>query len=147
METAINERIALLKSQLGLSNLDFCHKAKISHGTLHNIQTGENVSAKTINTMCEALNLNKKWLLTGEGPIYQDNPKTPAPAASDPSSFENAINALKTLLENQLAEKDKQIAGLMNLLNKVNFHKPVRKPGSNGRLLSLSNGTALADAA
>lgn len=147
MKATINDRICLLKSESGLSNLEFCHQAKISNGTLHNIQSGENVSPKTIQTICEALNLNKKWLLTGEGAVYNNNPKSPSPAAQDPSSFENAINALKTLLENQLAEKDKQIAGLMNLLNKVNFRKPAQKPGS-GRVLKMTSlGTVLADVA
>ena len=111
MKATINERILLLKTQLGLSNLDFCHKANISNGTLHNIQNNENVSPKTIKIICESLNLNKNWLLTGKGEMF-------APEVTSEKS--NVSKALE-LLEQQLAKKDEQIAQLMAIFSKVNF--------------------------
>jgi transcriptional regulator with XRE-family HTH domain len=111
MKATINERILMLKTQLGLSNLEFCHAANISNGTLHNVQNGENVSPKTIKTIIESLNLNKEWLINGKGEIYLQ------PVKDEKSNLTKAIE----LLEQQLAKKDEQIADLLAVFKKVNF--------------------------
>lgn len=129
MKTTINDRILMLKNESGLSNLDFCYKAKISNGTLHNIQQGENVSAKTISTLCEALNLNREWLINGRGAIYNEMPKDPAPALNP--GIEQALNNLQQLFSEQIRKKDEQIASLLAIVSKVNFHNLLEKTGSN----------------
>jgi transcriptional regulator with XRE-family HTH domain len=114
MKDTINERILMLKTESGLGNLDFCHKAKISHGTLNNIQKGENVSEKTIHSISEGLGISKEWIRTGKG-----EKKLSVPVSAEKSGFQKALD----LLEEQLKKKDDQIAGLMALLQKVNFHE------------------------
>lgn len=76
METTVNQRVLLLKKELDLSNSEFCLKAKISTGTLYTIQNGVQMKSKTINTFCEAFNLNKEWLLHGKGNMFADLQKT-----------------------------------------------------------------------
>lgn len=125
METTINARILLLKSQSDLTNLDWCREAGISHGTLHNIQKGENVQQKTINTLCESLNLNKTWLLTGEGPQYKETPKAVAGGEityrdAYIDDLKNQVNYLQEMLRMALGGKQKS------------FRNPLQNTDSNG---------------
>lgn len=84
MKDTINNRIMLLKTDSGLTNLEFCHAANISHGTLNNIQNGENVSPKTIKAICDALHVNKDWLMTGKGEKHNTTPKAEQNEAQNP---------------------------------------------------------------
>lgn len=121
MKDTINNRIMLLKNESGLTNLDFCHEANISHGTLNNIQNGENVSPKTIKTICEALNINKEWLTEGKGAKHN--------ASKENNALNEKSNVAKALelLEEQLKKKDEQIAQLMKIFAKVNFLNAVEQ--------------------
>lgn len=78
METTVNSRIQVLKSELRLNTMDFCAKAKISNGTFHNIKIGENVNQRTLNNIIENLNVNPDWLINGKGKMFADAPKMEA---------------------------------------------------------------------
>lgn len=138
MKTTINERILVLKTQSGLSNLDFCHMAKISHGTLHNIQNGENVSPKTIQTLCESLQIRKEWLLTGEGEQKDSNPKTDKSNQNERMSWQDATYKTQQELIESLREEVKKAWAVASHLSggKLNFLKLSEKTGS-AKLLNI----------
>lgn len=62
----------MLKTHLGLGNNEFASKANISTTTLWNIQNGGEIAPKTIKNICEAINVNKEWLLTGKGQMFNE---------------------------------------------------------------------------
>ena len=71
METAVNERIILLKNKLNLSDIDFCARAEISTGTLQKIKSKGSISMKIVNSVCIAFNVSRDWLLEGNGEIFE----------------------------------------------------------------------------
>lgn len=83
MEKSVNQRVMMLKSQLNLTNNEFCLRAEISTATLYSIQSGTQMKQKTIKTIAEAFNVNKEWLLTGKGQMFND-PKTETITSVDP---------------------------------------------------------------
>lgn len=119
MKNGVNQRILLLKSELDCTSVEFCAKAKISNGTLANIQNGEPIGQKTIRTIADALKVNKEWLLTGNG----DRKLTVVRDDQDDeiNSFQKALK----LLEEQLRKKDEQIADLISIIGGPNFLEPL----------------------
>ncbi len=75
METTVNERVVLLKTQMNLTIDEFCLKTKMSRTTLWNIQNGGEMKPKTTNIICETFNVNKDWLLHGKGKMFSEAPK------------------------------------------------------------------------
>ena len=121
----VNSRVMLLKTKLKLTQNEFCFKAKISSGTLHNIRKGGIVSDKMQESICEGLNVNPKWLENGEGEIF-------LPAIETQNE---QFNPWKDALVNQMKEEnltlrqqiDKLTNIVMNLSGKVNFINSLEK--------------------
>lgn len=118
METSVNTRVLMLKTHLGLGNNEFATKANISPTTLWNIQNEGEIAPKTIKNICEALNVNRTWLLTGKGKMFNGDPKP-----TEGHAFDEALNKLYETFKDQLKVKDEQIAALTSILQKVNFLK------------------------
>lgn len=74
MEATINERIAILKESLRLTDIEFCNTAKISTGTLHRIKNNSEVSAKVISSICENIGVSREWLVKGTGEMTISTP-------------------------------------------------------------------------
>lgn len=71
----INERIKILRKTLKLNQTDFGKRVAIAQGHLTNIETGKrDVTEKNIKIICLEFNVNKEWLTTGEGVMF--NPLT-----------------------------------------------------------------------
>lgn len=68
----IHERIRELRKMEKLSQTKFGEKLGVSKDVITNIEYGR-VEPKQllINYLCKIFNVNKKWLLTGEGEIYE----------------------------------------------------------------------------
>lgn len=68
----IHERIRELRKMEKLSQTKFGEKLGVSKDVITNIEYGR-VEPKQllINYLCKTFNVNKKWLLTGEGEIYE----------------------------------------------------------------------------
>lgn len=67
----INKRIKEIREDINLSQQKFGEKLGVSRDVISNIENNR-VEVKTvfINHMCEIFNINKEWILTGEGEIY-----------------------------------------------------------------------------
>ena len=70
MET-INERIAFLISDLGISKTKFAERLNISPSFVTRICAGDKIpSARTSSDICREFNVSLAWLEDGEGEMY-----------------------------------------------------------------------------
>lgn len=67
----MNERFKLIRKNEGLSQGAFGQKLGVSRDVISNIEYGR-VDPKPllINHLCNTFNINKEWLLTGNGDLY-----------------------------------------------------------------------------
>ncbi|MCC0642197.1 MULTISPECIES: helix-turn-helix transcriptional regulator [unclassified Clostridioides] len=67
----INKRIKQIRKEHNVSQQEFGEKLGVSRDVISNIENNR-VEVKTvfITHMCEIFNVNKEWILTGEGEIY-----------------------------------------------------------------------------
>jgi transcriptional regulator with XRE-family HTH domain len=72
----INERIKELRNTLKLSQRAFAKAIYVSNGYLAGIELGHNeVKDRLIHLISSAFSVNKHWLLTGEGRMFNSTPK------------------------------------------------------------------------
>ena len=74
---SINENIKKLREDyLDMSRETFAQEINLKRTAIYLIETGQrNPSDRTINDICEKFNINKEWLLTGEGEMYKPEPQ------------------------------------------------------------------------
>jgi len=71
----VRQRIKQLRETLGVSQRDFAKRIYISQTLLGDIELGSrNVNDRTIQLISTEFNVNKDWLLTGEGEIFTAPP-------------------------------------------------------------------------
>ena len=64
----MNERIALVRKSLGLTQEKFAEQVGLSRNFMWMIESGTRVpSDRTISDICREFNVNETWLRTGEG--------------------------------------------------------------------------------
>lgn len=73
---SINENIKKLRVEhLNMSREAFAQEIDLKRTAIYLIETGQrNPSERTINDICEKFNINKGWLLTGEGEMFKPTP-------------------------------------------------------------------------
>lgn len=73
----IEERIKMLRLDLGLNQTDFAQKTNISRSMVAAIELGtREVKDIHIAQICSAFNVSETWLRTGEGLMYNENDAT-----------------------------------------------------------------------
>ena len=73
----IEERIKMLRLELGLNQTDFAQKTNISRSMVAAIELGtREVKDIHIAQICSAFNVSETWLRTGEGSMYNENDAT-----------------------------------------------------------------------
>lgn len=72
MEQSVNARVLMLKTQLGLTDIEFCGRSSISTGTFNKIKNEEEVSQRVLNSIIAGLNVNREWLLYGKGKMLKE---------------------------------------------------------------------------
>jgi transcriptional regulator with XRE-family HTH domain len=71
----VNERIKEIRRTLKLSQRAFAKTVYVSHGYLAGIELGHNeVKDRLIHLIVGAFSVNKHWLLTGEGRMFNNTP-------------------------------------------------------------------------
>ena len=69
----INERIKEIRQQLNKSQREFAKIIYVSNGYLSEIETGhKEVNDRLIHLISSAFSVNKHWLLTGEGQMFNN---------------------------------------------------------------------------
>jgi len=77
MDNNINQRIRLLRKDLGLSQKELGDRISLKHGAISRIeQTGVTVTDQNIRLICDTFNVNENWLRTGEGDMYAETNET-----------------------------------------------------------------------
>lgn len=67
----MNERIALVRKSLGLTQEKFAEQIGLSRNFMWMIESGTRVpSDRTISDICREFNVNETWLRTGEGEMF-----------------------------------------------------------------------------
>ena len=67
----MNERIALVRKSLGLTQEKFAEQVGLSRNFMWMIESGTRVpSDRTISDICREFNVNETWLRTGEGETF-----------------------------------------------------------------------------
>ena len=75
MTGEVKDRIKLVRNTLNLSQRDFAKRVYISQTLLGEIELGNrNANDRTIQLISTAFNVNKSWLLTGEGEMFASSP-------------------------------------------------------------------------
>ena len=68
----MNNRIKELRKQLGLTQQEFADRLKLKRNTIATYEMGKATpSNRTISDICEAYNVNREWLETGNGDMFQ----------------------------------------------------------------------------
>lgn len=72
----MQERLKEIRKLLNLNQSEFAEKLNLSRGQIACYETGRrSVSIRTINDICREFDINKEWLMTGEGEIYKPQPQ------------------------------------------------------------------------
>ena len=72
----VNERIKEVRSTLKLSQRAFSKVVYVSNGYLADIELGHNeVKDRLVHLISSAFSVNKHWLLTGEGRMFNSTPE------------------------------------------------------------------------
>lgn len=67
----MNERIALVRKSLGLTQEKFAEQVGLSRNFMWMIESGTRVpSDRTISDICREFNVNETWLRTGKGEMF-----------------------------------------------------------------------------
>lgn len=67
----MNERIALVRKSLGLTQEKFAEQVGLSRNFMWMVESGTRVpSDRTISDICREFNVNETWLRTGEGEMF-----------------------------------------------------------------------------
>lgn len=93
----MNERIALVRKSLGLTQEKFAEQVGLSRNFMWMIESGTRVpSDRTISDICREFNVNETWLRTGEGEMFNQitrSEKLPPFSVTSPKMMSTISNA------------------------------------------------------
>ena len=70
----INDRVRILRKNLGLTLEKFGNRLGVGKNAISRIETGKNgVTNQMIKSICREFNVDYIWLTTGEGEMFQDS--------------------------------------------------------------------------
>lgn len=68
----MNERIRLLRKELGLNQSDFGNKIGVKQGTVAGYESGARTPLNAVvSSICREFDVNEEWLRTGEGEMFE----------------------------------------------------------------------------
>lgn len=104
MGNTVNKRVLVLKTKLGLTDLEFCKRADISTFTLHKIKNDGEMRRRTYDQIIKSLNVNEEWLFFGTGEMFEGNKAELEVTANDPwrDALVSQLNSENTRLTQEL---------------------------------------------
>ncbi|MDR3147800.1 MAG: helix-turn-helix domain-containing protein [Treponema sp.] len=110
---SVNERVRAVRQALKMSQVNFARAMYISNGYLAEIELGNRrVNERHIQLVCSVFGVNKHWLQTGEGRMFNNTPEmklervVAAFKELNPSFQDYAIKQIDQLLELQNRQDD-----------------------------------------
>ena len=68
----MNERIRLLRKELGLNQSNFGNKIGVKQGTVAGYESGARTPLDAVvSSICREFDVNEEWLRTGEGEMFE----------------------------------------------------------------------------
>lgn len=68
----MNERIKEIREYYSLSQKEFGERIELKQNSVAVVERGKrNLSERSINLICKEFSINKTWLLTGEGDMFE----------------------------------------------------------------------------
>lgn len=122
----MNERIASLRKEMGLTQKQFGERIGVQRGTVANYERGRNIPNETVLLMiCREFGVRREWLETGEGEKFEKNSRYDIISEMSEESLKKEneafrrrlISVITGLSESQLAilaVYAERIAGLNN---------------------------------
>ena len=122
----MNERIASLRKEMGLTQKQFGERSGVQRGTVANYERGRNIPNETVLLMiCREFGVRREWLETGEGEKFEKNSRYDIISEMSEESLKKEneafrrrlISVITGLSESQLAilaVYAERIAGLNN---------------------------------
>ena len=122
----MNERIASLRKEMGLTQKQFGERIGVQRGTVANYERGRNIPNETVLFMiCREFGVRREWLETGEGDKFEKNSRYDIISEMSEESLKKEneafrrrlISVITELSESQLAilaVYAERIAGLNN---------------------------------
>ena len=122
----MNERIASLRKEMGLTQKQFGERIGVQRGTVANYERGRNIPNETVLLMiCREFGVRREWLETGEGEKLEKNSRYDIISEMSEESLKKEneafrrrlISVITELSESQLAilaVYAERIAGLNN---------------------------------
>ena len=105
----MNERIALVRKSLGLTQEKFAEQVGLSRNFMWMIESGTRVpSDRTISDICREFNVNETWLRTGEGEMFNQITRSEKIAAFLGDVTENEGDDFKRRFVEMLAELESE---------------------------------------
>lgn len=114
----MNERIKEIRKKEGLSQQKFADKLGIARGNIAAYEVGKNSpSDAVISLICSKFNVNKEWLLTGKGDIYDVPEDEVAAVVSDLLEENNPFyDIIISIMKSYKKLDDKSQAALNDLI-------------------------------
>ncbi len=113
----MNERLALLRAELGLSMDKFGSKIGVSRSAISKFESGiSGISEQTLLSICREFHVNYTWLKEGIGKMFEQ----PEPVNLDSLSNIFSLNdADRKIISNYLGMTPEERSALLNSLNRL----------------------------
>lgn len=96
----MNERIRLLRKELGLNQSDFGNKIGVKQGTVAGYESGARTPLDAVvSSICREFDVNEEWLRTGEGEMFEELPEEDEVAAYVSDLLEDDENPLYDIIK------------------------------------------------
>lgn len=117
----MNERIKDIRKKEGLSQQKFADKLGIARGNIAAYEVGKNApSDAVISLICSKFNVNKDWLLTGKGDMYDVPEDEVAAVVSDLLEESNPFyDIIISIMKSYKKLDDKSQAALNSLIQEL----------------------------
>lgn len=117
----MNERIKNIRKKEGLSQQKFADKLGIARGNIAAYEVGKNApSDAVISLICSKFNVNKEWLLTGKGDMYDVPEDETAAVVSDLLEESNPFyDIIISIMKSYKKLDDTSRAALNNLMQEL----------------------------
>ena len=110
----IKERILQFIENQGITKKDFCNKTKISYANMRGKSLLSEIGGEQISEILSQYDeISPEWLLLGKGEMLRNT------TTANNQDNDDKVSRLITILQDTLAEKDKQIDQLLKIINRI----------------------------
>jgi transcriptional regulator with XRE-family HTH domain len=124
----MNERLKEIRVEQQLTQKQMSEKIGVTEATVSRMESGKStITEQTIKTLCREFNVNKDWLLSGEGEMYAVSKEDERLAKILAELHTTDNEKLKNLVEKMLELDDKYIEIILNLVNTVLADQKIKR--------------------